>query len=585
MKKNFSFNNKMARILLGTAVVAMSLFSCNKDFENALKEEYGSDTALINKGVRKTLLIIVDGAIGAEVRAVTPPNLSVIADFSIYSYDALADFNGNTLTNPIGWSTLLTGVGSDKHQVSGTDFTGNNLANYPSLFTHLKNEKPNWRTSAFASSPELINFLAADATEKNAYAGNDAAVREAVIKELATKDPALVLAQFNDVDKAGAAGTYSATDAGYKAAILKTDQYIGEILTALRARPAFEDENWMVVISSDKGNNVANDPAAAALNAFSDSRRNTFFFCYNPRFNSQALVKPAVFPYVGSSALYSGTTSQNRRATVADGGTLYDIGSAGDFTIQCKVKIPSGNYYYPAILSKRASFGGGVVGWVFFLEADYWMINFGQSGKGNRQIKGHKISDNQWHTLTAVIRQEGGARNVYTYTDGVLFENTGNKDISSYGDLSSPAPLTVGNLHANVTGLKDYFLTDIRIYNTALSDSYIAANFCKTDVSETDIYRDNLLGFWPGVGVVNEDDVNKMKDFSGNNKDLVLESYNPGSFNDVSGSLCPQPTYSIMPSSADVATGIYQWFGIIMPSSWALDGRSWIPGYSDVNGD
>lgn len=584
MKKVFSFNNKIAGLLLAASVMAMSLFSCNKDFENTLKQEYGSDTSLINKGTRKTLLIIVDGALGSEVRAITPPTLSTIADFSIYSYDALADADNNNLTNPIGWSTLLTGVGSAKHQVTGDDFTGNNLANYPSLFTHLKNEKPNWRTSAFASSPELITNLAADATEKIAYAGDDAAVREAVIKELATKDPALVLAQFHDVDKAGTAGSYSATDAGYKAAILKTDEYIGEILTALRARPDFEDENWMVVISSDKGNNVANDPAAA-VNAFSDSRRNTFFFVYNPRFLSQALVKPSVFPYVGAAPLYSGTTSQNRRATVPDGGTLYDIGSEGDFTIQCKVKIPSDNYYYPAIFSKRETFGGGVVGWVFFLEGDYWQINFGQTGLGNRQIRGHKVADNQWHTLTAVIKQEGAARNVYTYTDGVLYPFTGNKDISSYGDLSSPAPLTVGDLYDNVTNLKDYFVTDIRIYNTALPDSYIAANFCKTDVSETDIYRNNLLGFWHGVDVVNEDDVNLMKDFSGNNKDMVLQSYNPGNFNDVSGSLCPQPTYSIMPSSADAATGIYQWFGIIVPSSWSLDGRSWIPNYTDVNGD
>lgn len=570
------FAGLLSFVLLGC------LCSCNKQFDNNLRKDYGSDSAFTNKGVRKTLLIVIDGAVGAEVRNVAPVNLNVLADFSIYSWDAIADTRKDSLTNATGWSTLFTGVNVNKHKVV-TDFSTNDFADYPSLFSRIKQERPDWRTSAFCSSPDVANFLAVDATEKKSFGEDDAAVKEAAKNELATKDPALLLAQFHSVDKAGMSGAYSASDAGYKAAIIQTDAYIGEILTAMRARPTFKDENWMVIITSNKGSNIAADPAGANQNAFNDSRRNTFFFCYNPRFNSKDLIRPSVFPYIGTAPYLSNESSRAIRGRVRSGGTTYDLGSSGSFTIECKVKIPAGSYNYPAFLSKRASFAAGVVGWVFFLEGNFWQINFSQTGRGNQQIKGGIVSDGAWHTLTAVIRQEGAARNVYTYTDGVLYPFTGNRNISGMGDLSSPQDLTVGFLTtaSNSESLKNYFVTDIKFYNTALPDDFIASNYCRTSVSPDNPYLNNLLGYWPGTDPVND----QLLDFSGNGHNFVMEgNYGVASFNDVSNQLCPQPSYTIVPNSADVAVQIYQWFGIIVPSSWRLDGQNWIPSYTDIGG-
>lgn len=583
MNQFFSFNKVLAGSILLAAAGMLLLSSCNKTFDNTLKDDYGDDAASINKGTRKILLVVVDGALGAETRAAAPPNLNLLADFAIHSWDGLTDAKKTAVTNASAWSNLLTGVGSDKHNVTGVDFTDNHLVDYPSLFSRLKQQKPDWRTAAFCSSPDIVQYLADDATEKISFADNDAGVKDAVINELATNDPALVLAQFHAVDKAGEAGTYSVTDAAYKAAILKTDEYIGEILTALRARSSFENENWMVVVTSNKGSNIANDPVAAERNAFDDSRRNTFFFCYNPRFNSQALTKPLVFPYVGSAPLLTNESSKNIRGRVRTGGTTYDIGSTGSFTIECKVKIPAGNYYYPAFLSKRESFSNGVVGWVFFMEGDYWQINFGQSSFGNRQIRGHSIADGKWHTITVVIKQEGAERNVYTYTDGVLYPFTGNKNIADRGNLNSQQDLTMGFLTtaSNTDALRNYFITDIKFYNTDLSDSFIASNYCKTTVAPDNPYLVNLLGYWPGTNPVNDE----LADLSGNGNNFVLEgSYGIGSYNDVSNNLCPEPSYAIVPNAADLAIQVYQWFGILVPSAWNLDGKIWIPAYADVNG-
>ena len=583
------FNNRRLFSVVALSLVATAfMVSCNKPFPDTLTNDF-TPGENINSNERKVLLIVVDGAVGAEVQAALPPTLNSLTDFSIYSWEGLSTYVNKPVTNAMGWSTLLTGTNSNKHNVTGADFAANNFATYPTLFTRLKQERPNLRTAAFTASPEVLDNLSADATEKKSFAGDDAAVKEAVKEELATKNSALVMAQFNDVDAAGQASSYDIGSTEYKNAILRVDAYIGEILTAMRDRPSFDNENWMVLITSNKGSNTEYIPSGAAQwSAFMDTRHNTFFFSYNPRFKSTNPTKPGSFiPYMGTSPYYNGTQSNSRRAKALDGGTTYDIGSTGSYTIQCKVKIPAGNYYYPAFLSKRASFTGGVVGWVFFLEANYWMVNFGQAGLGNRQIRGHAISDGQWHTLTVVIKQEGTARNVYTYTDGVLYPGISDatRNIANYGNLNSPQPLTVGNLPPdNTTGLGNYLVTDIRIYNEALSDAYIANNYCKIDVEPADPYISNLLGFWPSTEVTSN---KEMLDKSGNGHNLTIESYNPGSFNDITPGVCPavsESVYKTVPNSVDVAVQIFQWLGIAVPPGWNLDGRNWIPTYSDLGG-
>jgi hypothetical protein len=585
---NNSYKNKR-NLMTGTSFLCLAflamLYSCNKTFPNQLP---GSSSELPpNLVARKTLVIVVDGAVGSEVKLMAPPSLNSLVDFSIFTWDGLANLKNAPISNPNGWATLLTGTNSDKHNVTGPDFSGNNFAAYPSLFTRLKQERPLMRTAAFFSSPGVADNLAADATLKNSYGGDDAALKDAVKAELSTQDPGLVFAQFHSVDVAGAASSYTATSATYKAAMLQVDAYIGELLTAMRARSNFKNENWMVIITSNKGSNSAYVPTPPAQwTAFDDTRNNTFFFCYNPRFKSFNPTKPgSLIPYIGTSPFYNGTQANNRRAKVLTGGTTYDIGSTGSYTIQCKVKFPVGSFNYPAFLSKRAGFTGGVVGWLFFREGDYWQVNFGQTGLNNRQIRGHAIADGAWHTLTVVIRQEGAARNVYTFTDGVLYPFTGTKDIASFGNLNSPQPLTVGNLPPdNNTGLGNYLVTDIRIYNTDLSNTYIANNSCKKDVEATDTYKNNLLGFWP-CDKVNADKT--MDDLSGNNRPLTIESYNPGSFSDLTTRVCPlisDEVYKTVPLSVDIAPQVFQWFGILVPPSWNLDGRNWVPAYSDLGG-
>jgi hypothetical protein len=564
------------------AGILLVLASCNKPFPDTRPTADGSDNAQ-SATRRKVLMIIVDGAVGAEVQAANPPTMNTLTDFSIYSWDALCNYKNAVVSNANGWATLLTGTESDKHAVTGADFTGNDLDEYPSLFTRIKQQKPSLFTAAYGRSADLVDSLAADADAKAAFS-TDAEVKDAIVNALGSSDPDVLIAQFSDVDEAGSNVGYSASNVAYKNAILQTDSYVNEILTAMRNRTAFSSENWMVLITSNKGSNNLYTPAPGTQwNAFNDPNHNTFFINYNPRFLSQNPAKPStIIPYIGTTPLYVDQASS--RSRVLNPTTNIDMGASGGYTIQCKVKIPPGGYYYPAILGKRASFDGGQVGWVFFLEGNVWQINMSQSGNGNRQVKGGVVADGEWHTLTAVVRQEGAARNVYTYTDGV--PGTAKSNIADWGDMSSPSPLTAGYIPGSRFGgsysPNNFRITDIRLYNTDLPADYIAANYCKTDIDDSDPYKANLLGFWPAIAVSPE---KEMADMSGHNNPMLVDSYNPGSFSDITSNVCPSISpsiYATVPNSVDASFQIYQWLGIIAPPAWSLDGKSWIPSYIDV---
>src|SRR6187399_2359059 len=105
-------HNNKRNIITGTsllflAVLAM-LYSCNKTFPNQLPAN-GTETAP-SLVARKTLLIVVDGAVGSQVKLMAPPTLNSLVDFSIFSWDGLTNTKNAALSNPAAWSTLLTGT-------------------------------------------------------------------------------------------------------------------------------------------------------------------------------------------------------------------------------------------------------------------------------------------------------------------------------------------------------------------------------------------------------------------------------------------------------------------------------------------
>jgi hypothetical protein len=68
-----------------------------------------------------------------------------------------------------------------------------------------------------------------------------------------SKDPDVLFVYFRDVDEKGHDHGFDVTVSEYMNQIELTDQYIGRILDSLEARPTYENEEWLITLSTDHG--------------------------------------------------------------------------------------------------------------------------------------------------------------------------------------------------------------------------------------------------------------------------------------------------------------------------------------------
>ncbi len=580
-------NKKQEAILInGLALLALILIlllsSCNKDFPNTLRTDYPNDTANINLKERKVLYIILDGVRGNALKTLNPPNLAQMVKKSIYAYDALSDFQTNALTNAGAWANATTGVTSDKHKVISENFSGNDINSYPSLFTRLKQAKPNLRSVSIAASKAFNDNLAIDASSKANFENDDAKVKDAVIEELKRPDASVVTAQFHSAEIAGAMDGYTDNTPSYISAITQLDGYIGNIMSALQLRSTFLKEDWLVVVASNKGGAIPVNPNDANLGAYSDPNRNNFIIFYNPRFVSQITPKPDVsaLPYAGMGAKFN----VNNAAVQSDPNFL-NLGTNKDATIRFNLRWDNtaGNGNYPAILQKRGVTTGitvGLPGWAL-IKDDGGIISLNCSFTGatsNSQAKGptsQVITDGKWHSITVKFYMNGSNRVASLFVDGIPAQTP---NLTLNGDLNTTSPLTFGKF-ANV----DCFITEFAVYNIAIPNADIIANYKKTPLTPaTDPYYSNLIGYFRG----NEGSGTQIKDVTEKAAPMnLIGTPNWSIFSDVSPNISPllsSATFGVVINNVDIPYQIYTWLSIPIPSNWQLSGKIWKPTYTDV---
>lgn len=561
-------------------MLVILLSSCNKDFPNTLRTDYPNDTANVNFKERKVLYILLDGVRGNALKTLNPPNLAQIVRKSIYAYDALSDFQTNTMTNASAWANATTGVTSDKHKIVSENFAGNQIATYPSIFTRLKQVKPNLRTATIAASKIFNDNLAIDANFKANFENDDAKVKDGVVEELKRPDAAVVIAQFHSAEIAGAANGYTDNTTAYTTAITQLDTYIGNIMTALQQRSSFSKEDWMVVIASNKGGTIPPDPNSAGLGAFSDPTRNNFIIFYNPRFLTQITPRPDLssLPYSGIAPKFSAND-----AAVHSDATFLNLGTNKEATIRFNIRWDgsTGNSGYPAILQKRGVTSGisaAIPGWAL-IKDDGGIITLNVSfGTSNIQAKGpvsQKLDDKLWHSVAIRIYNNGSNHVASMFVDGIPAQNP---NLTINGDLNTSSPLTFGKYN-NV----DCFITEFAVYNTAIPNADIIANSKKTPLTPaTDPYYNNLIGYYRG----NEGSGNQIKDVTGKAAPMnLVGTANWSNFSDFSPNVSPllsNAIFGVVINSVDIPYQIYQWLGIIVPGSWELNGKVWKPTYTDV---
>lgn len=551
----------------------MVMTGCNKDFEREIPDKNYTDSVSIAFGNPKVLLLIADGARGISVRDARTPVISSLLRNSIYSWNSLADDeNPESGTN---WTDLLTGVKASKHGVIGNDFSKSQFQDYPLIFSRIKAAKPNAKIVSFAATPMFSEKLTTG-VDVSETPGNDEGVKAGIVNSLKTDTASFIVGQFNEIGLAGAEHGYDVSKPQYKAAIQRFDTEVGEMLEALKSRPNYASESWLVVIVSNNGGTYQIPVEQDDKTVFSNPKVNTFTIIYNPKYSVRILNKPFLGnKYNGVGVRLRGNVNDGVRATALNS-ELFNFGDKTPFSVELKLKKnpgPNGNYRYswPSVIGKRPQWAGGwpTKGWVIYLENNNWHLNI-RTDKVADQVLGGSISDGNWNSLAFVRSNEGGRMMITTYTDG---KENNKRDVTDWGDFDSNEPLTLGVLAGEGHGIMDGTVSDVRIWKVALPAAVVAQFSCDTEIDENHPFFDYLLGYWPctdGSGNVFKDKGAAGSDFK------IQGNYEWAKFSDLMCAPSASDFGATVPRNMDMTTQLLSWLRIPVQESWKLDGRVWL---------
>ena len=214
---------------------------------------------------KHALVIGVDGVRADALREASTPNIDALIAEGAVSYDAFAGGElGTSTEQPTfsgpGWSSILTGVWIDKHGVDFNLFVGSRFDEYPHFFRRIREQKADAYLSSFVTWGPINEFIVApgDADEEFSpetliSSEGDAIVTDAVVAHLAVQTPDVVFVQLDNADFQGHPHGFSPTAPEYVEAIETLDTQIGRVLDAVRARPTYAREDWLVVVTTDHG--------------------------------------------------------------------------------------------------------------------------------------------------------------------------------------------------------------------------------------------------------------------------------------------------------------------------------------------
>jgi hypothetical protein len=604
MKRKFKSMKNLKTRWLGLSAIALTLItSCSSEFDKVTPASPDQGAGAQFKAP-KVLYIIADGARGASVRDADIPSIRALLPNSIYSWNSLAD--ATQQTNASNWADMITGVKKEKHGVVSEDFAGNKLAQYPAIFERIKSVNKNLRVAAFAASSTFKTRLTGGADVSESF-GTDLAVKNRMVEFLASDTASIVLGQFSGIENAGKASTYDLTSQSYKTAIKDFDTQVGEVLAAVKARPTYAKENWLIIITSNKGGQATLLPGQDDKTIFSNTTANTFTVMYNAAYLPTFIAKPFVGnSWSGNSPRYIGEPDKSVALASTENSKFYNFGDTNSFTISVKVKkrknprnTSRGDYYYqwPSILGKKNNSGWGDgqgPGWEFSLMQNGWrfFISGGVDFKNGWEVKGADFGGDSWHDLTAVVElKPDGRKYVRIYTDGVMgmkndLGGSGGSDANPAGakeaqlpgkpNFDNTAPLRLGWATGEIDGtygVIDVNLAEFKIFKAALPDAVIKQYACDTSIDPSHPYYSSLIGYWPS----SEGAGSRIADRGPIKADFTLQGvYKWEQYTDLVCTPALSNISVLVPKNSDIPAQILSWFNIARQASWALDGKVWI---------
>ncbi|MGW0879501.1 alkaline phosphatase family protein [Streptomyces sp. NPDC002671] len=247
----------------------------------------------------KVLVIGLDGCLLQRIKDADAPNLDALmaagltAPSSIYA-NPLAP----TLSGP-GWSTIITGVWPDKHNVKDNTFSGAKFAQYPDFLTRVETAKPELNTyavSSWAPITDTVFSTAVDTRVSTPSAEYDTGTTSRAVAQLRDGNPDAVFVQIDNIDHAG--HSYGAASQQYLDAIHTADAQVGQMVAAVKSRATYADEDWLIMVTADHGHTDAGGHGGSTL-----QERQTFMIATGPALAAGSVRYDVKMPDIAASAL------------------------------------------------------------------------------------------------------------------------------------------------------------------------------------------------------------------------------------------------------------------------------------------
>ncbi|RKQ84296.1 type I phosphodiesterase/nucleotide pyrophosphatase [Mycolicibacterium mucogenicum 261Sha1.1M5] len=199
----------------------------------------------------KTLVIGVDGASFDIMADSTTPTVSALRAGGLSATSNLAGAPMSPTVSGPGWSTIATGVWAPKHGVVDNNFTSPNYGAFPDYLTRIEQHLPDRNTTVVGTWGPISTSIFGAAVDSRSKFGNDTLTTQAVVSSLSAPATDDVFVHLDEVD--GAGHSSGSSSEAYRKALQKADGQIGEMVNAIKQRPTYGSEDWLVVVTSDHG--------------------------------------------------------------------------------------------------------------------------------------------------------------------------------------------------------------------------------------------------------------------------------------------------------------------------------------------
>jgi len=440
--------------------------------------------------------------------------------------------------------------------VTGNDFTNNNYAEYPSFFKRLNENNSDWHTVSICHWGPINDFIIQDEADFKLNVGSDQEVADQAASYISVNDPDAIFLHFDDTDIVGHSTGFSPNSSEYIAVIETIDAQIGTVLQAIEQRPTYEEEDWLIIVTTDHGG------LGTSHGGTSIEERDVFIIASGNEVPTELVLKDSmvfvedVFNCLGDSIelVFDG---ENDMVQVAPN-SIFDFGANQDFTVECRVRTSISADV--AIVGNKDWNTGLNKGFVFSFEfpsGPAWKVNIGDGNNRADLDTGGEIADNEWHTLSVSFDRDGFMK---LFEDGILLDSA---DISGIGDITTNEGLFFGT---DINGNFDYSgsIAEVRVWNGLLNNQTIADWTCAA-IDATHPNFAQLLGYW------------KMNEGFGTTE--ILDHSNNGNNAPIVDAIWDLPdstvvyNYDNTPRQVDIVPTIFNHLCINIDEGWDLEGN------------